>query len=277
MFAVGKTYQIVLNADLDGNTLPFPHTMVGTCLSVDKEYATFLDPMTNIVRGMKVKQGVPKEKNSACKPSPPPKSDAKAVPKSDAKAVPKADAKAVPKDAPAPKADAPAPKADAPAPKADAPAPKADAKEKDNADSKEKDNADAKADAKEKDKPLLTDAVDADVNKRLLKMFNEHLASKETVFKDEFTADLETIKKKNKNEKSIYSITGGFIKNPVKIGLPPADYIKKNYSKDDKTCFFLFNTKQIVDDKYISAEMVFLAALPKDECTKYTDRKPISF
>jgi hypothetical protein len=272
MFTIGKTYQIVLNTDLDGNTLPFPHTMVGTCLSFDKEYATFLDPMTNLVRGMKIQQGEPKTKESMCKtvkvspnaPTVPTVPTAKAptvptakAPTSAAPNAPIAPVKAAPKDVKAAPKDEKAVD--------DKAAPKEETKEENAVLQEEK----AKG-------PLPADAVEADVNKQLLKMFLEHLASKETVFREAFTTELETIKKKNQGP-FLYSITGGFIKNPVKIGLPPADYIKKNYSKDDKTCFFLFNTKQIVDDKYKTAELVFLAALPKTECEKYTSRKPISF
>jgi hypothetical protein len=169
MFTIGKTYQIVLNTDLDGNTLPFPHTMVGTCLSVDKEYATFLDPMTNLVRGMKIQQGEPKTKESMCKtvkvsPNAPTSTTAKA-PTAKAPNAPTAPVKAAPKDEKAVKDVKAVPKDEKAVPKDDKvvddkAAPKEETKEE-NAVLQEEN---AKG-------PLPADAVEADVNKQLLKMF----------------------------------------------------------------------------------------------------------
>jgi hypothetical protein len=246
---IGKTYQIVLNADLDGNTLPFPHTMVGTCLSFDKEYATFLDPMTNIVRGMKIPQGEPTEKDSVCKASSKPTVAPSAISKAGI-------AKKLNPLAPAPKDPAASP----PAPKdSAAPVP-----------------SPAPAEALKSDIP--PDATDEYINKQLLDKFKAH-DSKETKFKEDFTADLEFVKNKivqNTNKKTglIYSITGGLEKNPAFLGTNFSNFINDKYKDADKTCFFVFNTKKLLKEGELSTEILFLVALPKSECDKYPNHIP---
>jgi len=258
MFTVGKTYQIVLNTDLDGNTLPFPHTMVGTCLSFDKEYATFLDPMTNIVRGMKIQQGVPTAKDSACKKGP-------TAPKPTAPSISKPTAPSISKPT--------------------APATKSILnmatpslfKKSEPAKSEPVKSEPAKSESFEGDpnryeRPAV-DPKETPDDKSILKKFKDHLASKEETFPPDLTEDLEAIKKKNKvpSGNFVYSFTGGS-PNPIKLGsgTNTIGSIQSKYNKTEETCFFLFNTKQLIDK---GSGFFFMVALPKSECDKYTQKK----
>jgi hypothetical protein len=242
-FTVGKTYQIVLNTDLDGNTLPFPHTMVGTCLSFDKEYATFLDPMTNIVRGMKVKQGDPKEKESktGSKTPAPTAPSAPTAPTAPAKpSVLSSMTSSMFKKTPT--------------------APKVEPK----------DVPRYESDPNRHERRAEPD-LPAEMNKRILQKFKDHLASKKETFPPDLTADLEAIQKKTVPGNYVYSFTGGLAENPTKLGTGPNTIgsIKSKYEKVNETCFFLFDTKRIIEK---GSGFLFMVALTQSECDRY-DKK----
>ena len=282
MFTIGKTYQIVLNTDLDGNTLPFPHTMVGTCLSFDKEYATFLDPMTNLVRGMKIQQGDPKLKDSTCKPKTPtaPSVASKSIlQKASTSLFKKTEPTAVPKTE-VPKAAVPkteVPKAEVPK----AEVPKATA-------SKDKEsvaNLPVPKEIKLNSGPYSQQEPGFSITdttiQNIITKVKEHLASKETTFTSDLTYELEPIKSLYvlpPNKKYVYSFTGGFEKNPFDLGTGnnPIGVIQSKYKKKEETCFFLFNTKQLLDKPDNPSGLFFLVALPTSECDQYTTKK-ISF
>jgi len=253
MFTIGKTYQIVLNTDLDGNTLPFPHTMVGTCLSFDKQYATFLDPMTNIVRGMKIQQGVPTAKDSACKGPTTPKPTAPSISKPTVPATKSILNMATPslfkKSEPA----------------------KSEPAKTEPVKSEPEKSESFESDPNRYERPAVDPKAPDD--KSILKKFKDHLASKEETFPPDLTEDLEAIKKKNKvpSGNFVYSFTGGS-PNPIKLGsgTNTIGSIQSKYNKTEETCFFLFNTKQLIDK---GSGFFFMVALPKSECDKYTQKK----
>ena len=113
---------------------------------------------------------------------------------------------------------------------------------------------------------------------RVLTKVKEHLASKETTFPSELTYELEPIKNfytLPPNKKYVYSFTGGFDENPFNLGTGnnPIGVIQSKYKKQEETCFFLFNTKQLLDKADTPSGLFFLVALPKSECDQYTQKK----
>ena len=254
-FIIGKTYQIVLNTDLDGNTLPFPHTMVGTCLSFDKEYATFLDPMTNIVRGMKLQQGVPTAKESTCK-----KADVKDKPPVSVAFKPK-DAKPSPSATPSTpaKPDATPAKPDATPAKPDATPAKPDATPA---------KPEAKPDAKS-EKALPSPALKESIVKR----FKEFLTTSKPEFDADLQKDLESLQEPVTSTK-IFPLMNG--SPSFTAGVPNLlGLINTRYTKGDDTHFFLFNTKKIVD--LTTKGFLFLISISDAEAKTYANKLPIKF